>query len=417
MKAAHLAPVAGALLALVFAGCSDDGKSSAGTSSAPEEANSDGLWHDVQQGEALPDELEDLAALPYLGGDAALEADVVTQYVMEDAADGMNLVVSAHAQGGAEVTVRDMKNGVRHTWKATPSLWPASADPVHRTYIRRAHLLPTGELVALFEGIGIAKLARDGQVVWKYAGTVHDDLTVDDAGAVHTLLDAGGEDFVLTLDAGGNEAGRVSIHECVSTSDFAEAKPSGKATGARSIEWLDGSSVGEKGNVLVSLDASGSVVVLDLGAKNATWAVSGLQGPRDASATPSGQVLVFEGGAGGNSRVSRIDASGEATWSYENSELTPLRSASAGACQALANGNVLITECEGGRAFEVPEDKLPRWHWQSPYGTATTVASLCEMVRLPTDYVEKALDLASASAEIDTGGLEGLLNNKGGEGK
>ena len=356
----------------------------------------------------MPEGMEELAALPYLGGQNDLEEAAVLNYDAEIAHHGFNLLVSAHLP---EVSLLDMKGNARHTW--TANKWPG--DPLHGTYIRRAHMLPTGELLALFDGLGIVKLDKDSTQIWKYDGKAHHDLDVGADGTIYTLVRDGDEDLVATLSADGTETARVSIADCLTASEFKSAGPSsGKATGASAIEVLDGSSLGDKGQVLVSLAATDSVVVLDLAKKTAVWGKTGTwKGPQESTSVTGGGLLVFDAKWSDNgSRVVETDASGNETWAWEHSEFTPLWSASAGSCQRLGNGNILIVETEAGRAVEVTRDRDVAWEYHSPFKSAIEVAALCDMVRLDEATVLAAFpELKVEGGEIDLEGLDGLMDN------
>jgi len=57
---------------------------------------------------------------------------------------------------------------------------------------------------------------------------------------------------------------------------------------------------------------------------------------------------------GGYSRILRIDpATQQVLWSFEGSKAFPFYTSAQGKSQLLANGNILVTDPEGGRAFEI----------------------------------------------------------------
>ena len=71
-----------------------------------------------------------------------------------------------------------------------------------------------------------------------------------------------------------------------------------------------------------------------------------------------------------------------------SAEGLPFRAAQGGV-QRLANGNTLITESMGGRAFEVTRDGKIVWEFVSPHraGDANElVAVLLDVVRLPPSF-------------------------------
>ena len=61
-----------------------------------------------------------------------------------------------------------------HRWEITfEELWPGdlpmeiSDQHNEKEFIRRAHVFPNGDLLGVFEYIGIFKLDRDSNVLWK----------------------------------------------------------------------------------------------------------------------------------------------------------------------------------------------------------------------------------------------------------
>ena len=55
----------------------------------------------------------------------------------------------------------------------------------------------------------------------------------------------------------------------------------------------------------------------------------------------------------------------------------------------MANGNTLITESDGGRAFEVQPNGEKVWEFFNPHREGEAgefIATLPEMIRLPADY-------------------------------
>jgi len=58
--------------------------------------------------------------------------------------------------------------------------------------------------------------------------------------------------------------------------------------------------------------------------------------------------------AWGYSRILRIDpATQQVLWSFEGSKAFPFYTSAQGKSQLLANGDILVTDPEGGRAFEI----------------------------------------------------------------
>jgi outer membrane protein assembly factor BamB len=66
-------------------------------------------------------------------------------------------------------------------------------------------------------------------------------------------------------------------------------------------------------------------------------------------------------------RVLEVDPkSGAVVWSYRGDDERPFHSPLRSSAEALPNGNVLITESDGGRLFEVTRAGEIVWNWVNP---------------------------------------------------
>jgi hypothetical protein len=86
----------------------------------------------------------------------------------------------------------DMEGKILHQWrKDFKEVWPDQLDfyvsEVHKTHWRRVHLLAGGELLAIFDGVGMVKLDRDSNLVWAAQCRCHHDLWVAEDGDIYTL--------------------------------------------------------------------------------------------------------------------------------------------------------------------------------------------------------------------------------------
>jgi hypothetical protein len=100
-----------------------------------------------------------------------------------------------------------------------------------------------------------------------------------------------------------------------------------------------------------------------------------------------------EGGA--RSRILEIDPlSQHITWRYEGSEANGFYSFDCGSLQPLANGNVLVTESNTGRAFELTRGGRIAWEFRSPHRARRhkeRTANLFEMLRIDEEFVRSWL--------------------------
>jgi arylsulfotransferase ASST len=366
---------------------------------------------DPAQGKWRP---ADVRALPYLQGyRPAQDHPVVVE--QEGAFQGLNLYVSGHA---AEAVLMDMKGHTLHRWRyPLRRLWPDLAkDPgmAKLEYWRRAYLYPNGDLLGIYEGLGLVKLDARSHVLWAHRGGIHHDLAVLADGTIYALDRDGKilprinpkegvlEDFVTVLDRSGRVVRRISILECFERSPYAgllRAMPrSGDIFHTNTLEVLDGrfadrNPAFRKGNLLVSVLKLDTIAVLDPDRRTVVWARTGMWRRQHQPAfLDNGHLLLFDNtGAGpGKSRVLELDPlTGKTVWQFGGRPHEDLFSKTLGSCQRLPNGDTLITESENGRAIEVTREGRIVWEFYNPHragGRGELVAVLFEMVRLPPDF-------------------------------
>ena len=91
----------------------------------------------------------------------------------------------------------------------------------------------------------------------------------------------------------------------------------------------------------------------------------------------------------GNSTVLEFDPrTEERFWSYGGSEEQPLYSKYLGGAERLWNGNTLITESDGGRAFEVTPEHEIIWEFISPHRVESKVARLFDLKRIDAKIID-----------------------------
>ncbi|HEY0558121.1 MAG TPA: arylsulfotransferase family protein [Thermoanaerobaculia bacterium] len=358
----------------------------------------------------------DVKAIPYLQGyRPAQDRPVVVERDSRAVSDGLNFYVSGHA---AEAVLMDMKGRTLHRWRyPLRRLWPdLAADPqmAKLEYWRRAYLYPNGDLLGIYEGLGIVKLDAASRVLWSRRGGTHHDLFVTADGTIYTLDREGKiiprinpdkgvlEDFVTVLDPAGKVLRKISILESFERSPYAsllQRMPrDGDIFHTNTLEVLDGRFADRdpafrKGNLLISVLKLDTLAVLDPERRTIVWArTGGWRRQHQPTFLDDGHLLLFDNtGAGpGRSRVLELDpATAKVVWRYGGTPAEDLFSKTLGSCQRLPNGNTLITESENGRALEVTRDKRVVWEFYNPHRAGDhgeLVAVLFEMIRLPAGF-------------------------------
>ncbi|MGC6493657.1 MAG: arylsulfotransferase family protein [Myxococcota bacterium] len=367
--------------------------------------------------------LAQLEAIGYADGTREVSArDVITRWDKDRSDDGLNLWCSGHA---AAAYLSTMDGTVLHTWAADWStVFPSSnrsSDGTGTHHYRRVHLADDGSLYVIFEGRGIAKLSRDSEVLWAKQNRAHHDVALLDNGGVLVLARAMQlnpkvseehvvvEDWIQELDRDGQPVRSISLLEAFENSEFAhiwhEKKRPEKERDlfhTNSLELLDGSVADkhpafQKGRVLVSMRTLNAIAVVDLDEEKVVWAHQGVyRRQHDPKILSTGDLMLFDNGGRqkhSHVRVYRLPSM-EETWTFSGSAAEPFRSATLGTAQLLGNRNVLITESDGGRAFEVTEDGAIVWEFYNPHRAGddgSYIAALFELERLPETRVSSWL--------------------------
>lgn len=387
---------------------------------------SQGKWRKARRMSLAEEEAAGLRAVPYLQGyKEAEDRPVVVEHdpaAVFERRDGLNLVVSGHA---AEATLVDMRGKVLHRWRhPLRRLWPDLADDpgaAKLEYWRRVHLFPNGDLLGIYEGLGIVKVNARSQVLWSLRGGFHHDLEVRENGEIWVLDREGKllprihptegvlEDFVTVLSPGGKVLRKISLLECFERAGDPEIKgllarrpASGDIFHTNTLEILDGRFADRhpafrRGNLLLSVLKLDALAIVDPEQGKVVWARAGSwRKQHQPTFLPDGNLLLFDNvGLGRDlSRVMEIDPlTGRTVWEYGGRGVD-FSSRTMGSCQRLANGNTLITESENGRAVEVTRDGRTVWEFYNPARAGDggeLVAVLFEVVRLPGDFPFRGL--------------------------
>lgn len=368
-------------------------------------------------------QFEQLASVGYLtGGARAQSSSGVTVHDVSRSWDGANLYVSGDFPGARLI---DMEGSVLHEWRCDfLKAWPErqredATDRGARNWFH-AHLFENGDIIGVFNGLGIVKLDRDSNIIWKYAGGSHHHLHVADDGrifvitrrdlstpkisrAVDTL-----EDAITVLDPNGKELRRVSLLDAFWNSDYASfLKSPAVHRGSQRIDIfhtnrivpLDGRLEERipsfrEGSFLLSFRTLNAIAVIDLEQEAITWAMSGMWLQQHCpSVMEDGTILLFDNqGNYGASRVIEFDPVTQGiVWSYSGDAENDLSSERFGTAQRLPNGNTLIAESHFGRALEVTRGGEVVWEFKNPARAGDDnelVANLFEMERVPRSLVD-----------------------------
>lgn len=366
------------------------------------------------------EELHELMTLGYIAGSKPASGEGgVTYRDMEEAFEGYNFYTSGH---GPEAFLLDMDGAVLHRWeKGFLDVWPDYEGPVQDPggqVWRRAHVFPNGDLMAIYDYLGMIKLDRDSRLIWSRAGGNHHDLDVADDGLIYVLEHETrmiprvhehqpvGEDFIAVLEPDGSVRTRVSLLEAFENSDYwpvLRTMPEwGDILHTNTVEVLDGTlsdraPAFKRGNVLVCLREIDAVAVVDMELASVVWALVGRWNRQhQPTLLADGRMLLFNNEAGVDGAGEPMSAAiefdpltQETHWSYDGNAPGGLYSPTSGSCVRLPNGNTLLSETDNGRALEVTREGAIVWEFVNPKRAGEDdelIAVLYEVVRLPAGF-------------------------------
>ncbi len=397
-----------ALLAFGFAGCGDRDDAPVATDTAAD------VEPAADEVETADDLIEQLKAIGYLRGSREELQSGVTIHDPARAFPGYNLYSSGHAP---EAVLMDMQGGVVHRWRFAyeDAFRPLETPNENAAWWRRVVAYPNGDLLAIYEGLGLIKLDKNSKLLWKSNLDAHHDLEVQPHGEIYVLTRKAHvvpridrerpilEDFITVLDHRGRFRNEWSLLEAFEGTRFADvidpklASANGDLFHTNTIAVLPGFGsqhdlAFRRDNLLVSMNRLGVVAVVSPRNGKVVWARrTAPVGQHDPKLLPNGNMLLFTNHMDGVESVVEEfhPKTGEVVWSYRGSAENPFYSKYLGAAERLPNGNTLITESEGGRAFEVTSTGEIVWEFYNPHRAgsegpgAEFIATLPEVVRLP----------------------------------
>lgn len=301
--------------------------------------------------------------------------------------------------------VHEWKLPYSKVWTQDAAVKNPQADDL--IYMRRARLLPNGNLLAIYIsgndtpwGYGMVELDPDSHIVWRYLQQVHHDLDLTDDGRIVTLTHEFTnkplpdlfsfvptpylEDFLVTLSPDGKQQNKLSIMDLLVHSPYGIALSRREPWFAdfdplhvNSVDWLGPEQIkalgfGKPGDVMVMFRHLDLLALVDPEAKKIVWGMRGdWLDPHDPQVLANGHILLFDNLGNmkthNRTRVIEFDPhTGGVVWSYQGNKEHPLDSAIRGMVQRLANGNTLITESDGGRLLEVTPSGDIVWEYINP---------------------------------------------------
>jgi hypothetical protein len=328
----------------------------------------------------------------------------------------------------------DLDGRQLHEWRVSfNEIWPDAShldEQPHDwdTTIHGALLYPNGDVAFNFSHYGMVKVDRCSDVIWKLPHPTHHSIYQDGDGNLwapgrEMILEPSErlpkipaphwEDLVVKIADTGEILHKFSILDVIYRSDqegflfpnergstiHEQSDPNDNITHMNDVEIFEISNAGDgrsfdDGDIMVSLRNLNLILVIDPDRETIKWSRTGpYLRQHDPDFLPDGRILVFDnrmdnanGAAFGGSRILAMDpATQDVSVRYEGNGDDLFYTDIMGKHQRLPNGNVLITESQAGRAFEVAESGEIVWEYVNRWDE-DEVAWISEATRYPEEY-------------------------------
>lgn len=321
--------------------------------------------------------------------------------------------ITGYRDGRFGAWLVDMDGREVHRWRIdTTALWQAAgyeAAPVPDAdvSIHGAALLAGGDVVLNLAGGAVARYDRCSKLLWAQGFHAHHDIAVLPDGsivvpgrhkrfapfALRPTIRPGPtgfwyEDTIVYLSADGQWLDERSQFEAFvrhgadylwsSGPGFDLTPDQEDILHTNNAEPLDPTLAEafpqfEPGDLLLSLRNINTLVVVDGDDFSLKWSMTGpFLHQHDPDFLPNGHIAVFDNRLTGAtpklgwSRILEIDPrdGNRIVWSYEGTDEDPFYLDVGGKIAWLPNGNLLVTEPQAGRIFEVTREAQPRIVWE-----------------------------------------------------
>lgn len=314
---------------------------------------------------------------------------------------GLNMVVRVGRDERMWVEVMDMSGNVLHAWETDwHALWPEAEHVPERVrpkpgtgrYAHGAVILKSGDVVFNFEHLGMIRVARDGEVVWRLPYRTHHSLEVGPNGNLwasgQRLVREVKENFpdrpppydehtILEVSPDGEILRELSVPDILHENGYEALVHSARFLRRNHATIMDDRlhlndvepfpedlTPGYFGHqdLAVSLRNVNAVFVMNLATREIKFmSIGRFSRQHDPDFLDGSSLSIFDNESGGaeQSRIVTLHApDGRFEVAYQaqgGAFFTDIM----GKHQWLPDGNLLITESRGGRAFEVtPEGDL-----------------------------------------------------------
>jgi len=309
--------------------------------------------------------------------------------------------------------VIDIDGKVLHKWDTRyGALFHGETEPdlvsESRRHLHGAYLYADGSVLVSYEYRGLAKLDRCSRAVWRLRrGTHHAVLMLPDGSfwvpatgkkrERPYLAENHREEVILHVSGDGKVLEEINIIDAIQKGGYQsillQGQPSKPENDSEDPIHLNDVEIVtaafadripqiEPGDFLISLRGPDALAVISHRSKAVVWSMIGpFLRQHDPDIMDDGTLLVFDNRAEmaqrtpvrwledpqvwGYSRLLRLDpATQQVLWSFAGSASFPFYSSIQGKQQILHNGDILVSDPEGGRAFEIAPSRGNEIVWE-----------------------------------------------------
>lgn len=329
----------------------------------------------------------------------------------EQVQSGLNLVT--RIDGGDRLAIEIMDNDGLIIHKYDVDWFKNWPNPAHipnnkrpksapGTHIHGVHVTNDGSLLFNFEDLGLVKMGKDSSIKWRLPIVTHHSISPAVAGNFwvcgkvprntkqdYSYISKDYDEVLLLISPGGKVLRQHSVVDILEQNELQGLLYSRAKLTATEVSSLEGDILHlndieefpvdmdegffKHGDLMISLRNISTILVLDPETLDVKFKVIGVVDQQhDPDFVDGYTVSIFDNNTHslvdgvGSSRIVKITApSGELEVVFKGTETEPFYTSIMGKHQWLNNGNILITESRGGRAFEVaPSGKLV-WEYRN----------------------------------------------------
>lgn len=307
----------------------------------------------------------------------------------------------------------DGNGDVVHEWTMSANeIWPEQEQIIalkklddYYFYARDFYVYDNGDIIVMLSaagvtpwGMGIVKLDKDSNLIWKYDGYVNNDFEMDADGNLYSVEHLIREDSIKTMDyemspflednitllsgETGEMISQFSLIDAIDDSNYAnllrgfEDNTDGDPTHANNIEYVEADHPTvpwiKEGYLLISVRNLDALVAVDPKTQEIVHAYRmPTKMQHDIDLLGNGDFLIYDNRGnttkGGYTRVIEfVPDTQEITWSYAGEGENDFDTDFWGMQDRFDNGNTMIVNSTAGRIFEVTPEKEKLWEYVVP---------------------------------------------------